>query len=121
MLKVKRLTPAMVLILHAASAITISRAQDLPETLWITERLPLYPTAKNDKVFYLFRDGRNRNNRFVASGTYPAVIYIKQEGSDRGRYRATEEQKEMLIREATPVANPATAQARPVRHGRPRA
>ena len=50
----------------------------------LTGQLPFYPTtAKNDNRFYLFWDGRNRNNRFVASGTYLAMIYIKQEGSDR--------------------------------------
>jgi len=49
----------------------------------LTGQLPFYPTGKNKNRFYLFWDGRNRNNRFVASGTYLAMIYIKQEGSDR--------------------------------------
>jgi fibro-slime domain-containing protein len=49
----------------------------------VSEKLSFFPTGKNSKQFYLFWDGRNRNNRFVSSGTYLAMIYIKEMGRDR--------------------------------------
>ena len=49
----------------------------------VSEKLSFFPTGKNSKQFYLFWDGRNRNNRFVSSGTYLAMIYIKEIDRDR--------------------------------------
>ena len=43
------------------------------------KEIPVYGSS-DDQQFYFFWDGRNQNQRFVGSGTYLAVIEIKELG-----------------------------------------